>query len=126
MENSSPLLTGLENAARASPDDPQDGRIVLTTRAAPRSSVQVDWSVYQQGLLPTGITRDHYEVELDTGSQLTSIPKVTWETDNPQDVRLRIWSQAQRPFRWFNAIWRVYSQENLQRNVIDELPVETL
>ena len=97
QKNSFPILTGLKSASWDNADDPQDGRISLITRAAPRSSVQVDWSVYQQGLLPAGITRDHYEVELDTGSQLTSIPQVAWETDNPQDVRLRIWSQAQTP-----------------------------
>jgi hypothetical protein len=84
--------------------------------------VQVDWNVYQQGRLPSGITRSHYEVELDTGTQLASIGQVTWEADDPRDLRLRIWSQAQSPFRWFKAQWRVYYKESLQRKVIDELP----
>jgi pimeloyl-ACP methyl ester carboxylesterase len=126
QKNSFPILTGLQQASWASPDDPQDSRVSLSTRAAPRSTVQVDWSVYQQGLLVFGIRRDHYEVELDTGTQLTSIGQVSWATDDPRDIRLRIWSQAQRPFRWFKAQWRVYSKESRQRRVIDELPVETL
>jgi pimeloyl-ACP methyl ester carboxylesterase len=124
QKNSFPILTGIKQADWAAANDPQDGRISLSTRAAPRSSVQVDWSVSQQGLLPPGITREHYEIELETGTQLTSIEKASWETDNPQDIRLRIWSQAQKPFRWFKTRWRVYSKENLQRTVIDEIPVE--
>ncbi len=126
QKNSFPVLTGIKQASWASPNDPEDGRIYISTRAAPRSSVQVDWSVYRQGLLPSGIKRDHYEVELDTGTQLTSIRQVSWETDDPRDVRLRIWSEAQSPFRWFKAQWRVYSKESRQRKVIDELPVQTL
>ncbi len=126
QKNSFPVLTGIKQASWASPNDPEDGRIYISTRAAPRSSVQVDWSVYRQGILPSGIKRDHYEVELDTGTQLTSIRQVSWETDDPRDVRLRIWSEAQSPFRWFKAQWRVYSKESRQRKVIDELPVQTL
>jgi pimeloyl-ACP methyl ester carboxylesterase len=126
QKNSFPILTGIKQASWASADDPEDSRIYLSTRAAPRSSVQVDWSVYQQGLLPSGIKRDHYEVELDTGTQLTSIRQVSWETDDPRDVRLRIWSQAQSPFRWFKSQWRVYFKESRQRKIIDELPVRTL
>jgi len=126
QKNSFPLLTGLKRAGWNNPDNTQDSRLYLNTRAAPRSSVQIDWSIYQEGLLPEGITRDHYEVELDTGTQLTSIGQVVWETDDPRDVRLRIWSQAQSPFRWFKAQWRVYYQESRQRKIIDEFPVETL
>jgi pimeloyl-ACP methyl ester carboxylesterase len=119
------FLTGLKSAGWASAND-QDGKIYMSTRAAPGSSVQVDWSVYQQGLLPTGITRDHYEVELDTGTQLTVIRQVAWETGDERDVRLRLWSQAQSPFRWFRAQWRVYYKESLQRRVIDEIPAQIL
>jgi len=122
QKNSSPILTGIKQSSWASAVDPQDGRISLTTRAAPRSSAQVDWRVYQQGLLPSGITRDHYEVELNTGSQFTSIGQVSWETNDQRDVRLRIWSQAESPFRWFKAQWRVYYKESRQRKIIDGLP----
>ena len=125
QKNSFPLFTGITQSSWASADEPEDGRIYLKTRAAPGSSVQVDWSVYQQGLLPPGIKRDHYEVEIETGTQLASIGQVSWETNDPRDVRLRISSQAQRPFRWFKAHWRVYFKESRQRQIIDELPVGT-
>jgi len=121
-----PLLTGIEQSRWVSTDNPEDCRIYLLTRAAPRSSVQVDWSIYQQGLLPLGIKRDHYEVEIATGTPLTSIGRVSWETDDTRDVRLQIWSQAESPFRWFKAQWRVYFKESRQRKVIDEIPVEVL
>ena len=126
LKNSFPILTGIKQSNWASVDDFEDGRIYLKTRAAPRSSVQVDWNVYLKGLLPSGITRDHYEVELETGSQFTTIGQVSWETDDQRDVRLRIWSQAESPFRWFKAQWRVYFKESRQRQIIDEFPVQTL
>ena len=126
QKNSSPILTGLQQSGWANPDDPGDGRVSLTTRAAPRSSVQVDWSVYQKGLLPAGVARDHYEVELETGSQFTSIGQVSWETSDARDVRLRIGSQAESPFRWFRAQWKVYLKESRPRKIIDELPAQVL
>jgi len=126
QKRSFPILTGLKLASWVSPDDIQDSRISLSTMAAPGSSIQVDWSVYEQGLLPSGIKRDYYEVELNTGSQLTSIGQVAWATDDPRDIRLQIQSQAQRPFRWFKAQWRVYFKETHQRKVINELPAVTI
>lgn len=126
QKSSFPILTGIKQSRWASADDPEDGRIYLKTRAAPRSSVQVDWNVYLKGLLPSGITRDHYEVELETGSQFTTIGQVSWETDDQHDVRLRILSQAESPFRWFKAQWRVYFKESRQRQIIDEFPVQPL
>jgi hypothetical protein len=85
--------------------------------------VQVDWGIYQQGLLPTGITRDHYEVEIETGTQLANISQVSWETSNLRDVRLQISSQAQGPFRWFRAQWKVFSKESRHRQIIDEFTI---
>jgi pimeloyl-ACP methyl ester carboxylesterase len=63
-----PLFTGITQSGWLSDIDYQDGRIYIKSRAAPQSKVQVDWSVYQQGFLPEGIERDHYEVEIETGS----------------------------------------------------------
>jgi pimeloyl-ACP methyl ester carboxylesterase len=125
QKNALPVLTGVNQSGWVSADDPQDGRLYLSTRAAPGSSVQVDWSIYQKGLLPSGITRDHYEVEIETGAQLASIGKIAWETNDLRDVRLRIWSQTQSPFRWFKAQWRVYYKETHQRQIIDEFPVQS-
>jgi pimeloyl-ACP methyl ester carboxylesterase len=120
------ISTGLQQAGWASPDDAQDGRLYLKTRAAPRSRVQIDWSIYQQGLLPSGVKRDHNEVDLETGTPFTSIGQVSWETNDPRDVRLQIWSQAQSPLRWFKASWRVYYKESRHRQIIDEIPETTL
>jgi len=119
--SSFPFLTSIREARWLNPDNPEDCRLYLRTRAAPRISVQVDWSIYWQGLLPAGTERDHYEVEIVTGTPLTNIGRVSWVTDDPRDLRLRIWSEAERPFRWFKAEWRVYSKENRQRKVIDEI-----
>lgn len=107
-----------------SPGNPEDCQLYIRTRAAPRNRVQVDWGIYRQGLLPVGIERDHYEVEIVTGTPLTSIKHVLWVTTDPRDLRVRIWSQAESPFRWFKAEWRVYSTEIRQRKIIDELTAE--
>ncbi len=124
--NSFPLLTSIQVSHWLSPDNPEDCRLYLRTRAAPRSRVQVDWSIYRQGLLPVGIERGRYEVEIVSGTPLTNITHVSWVTDDPRDLRLRIWSQAESPFRWFKTEWRVYSKESRQRKVIDEIPGQAL
>jgi len=121
-----PFTTSIVESRWLHPDDAEDCRLYLRTRAAPRSRIQVNWSVHQQGLLPVGFRRDHYEVEIITGTPLTKITDVSWVTDEPRDVRIRIWSEADRPFRWFKAEWRVYSKESRQRRVIDEIPEQAL
>ncbi len=117
-----PFFTGIKEWHWLSPDNPEDHRLYLRTRAAPGSYLEVEWSVYRRGLLPEGIKRDHYEVEIVTGTPLTKIERVSWATDDPRDLRLRIWSEAESPFRWFKAEWRAYSKESRQRKVIDEIP----
>ncbi|MDD4924266.1 MAG: alpha/beta hydrolase [Dehalococcoidales bacterium] len=121
-----PLFTGITEKGWLDPDNPKDGRIYIKTRAAPRSTVQVFWSVYQQGLLPEGIERNHYEVEIETGTHRTGVTLVSWETSNPRDIRLQIWSQAESPFHWFRVQWRVYYTESRQVKLIDSLPVKVL
>jgi len=126
-EVDSPLaFTGGRQVGWVSPDKPEDSRIRILTAAAPRRTVQGNWNIYQKGLLPTGIERDHYEVEILTGTPFADITRASWETNNPRDLRLRIWSQADSPFRWFTAQWRVYSRESRQKNVLDELPGRAL
>jgi hypothetical protein len=87
--------------------------------------VQVDWTILGRGLLPPGGQRDHYEVSIITGTPLTSITAVSWLSDNPRDLRLTIASQAESPFRWFQAEWRVFTKEIRQKRVIDEIPAQT-
>jgi len=116
-----PILTSIEESRWSNPDNPEDCKLYVRTRAAPRTSVQVDWNIYQQGLLPAEIERDRYEVEIVTGTPFTNIRQVSWLTDDPRDLRIQIYSEADSPFRWFKAEWRVYSKEIRLRKVIDEI-----
>jgi len=120
--DSAPILTGIEEARWLSPDNPEDCRLYLRTRAAPRNYIQVDWKIYRQGLLPESTKRDHYEIELVAGTPLAEVYQASWETDNPRDLRVQVWSRAERPFRWFEAKWRVYYQKSQYRKIIDEIP----
>ncbi len=116
-----PFLTSLEESRWLSSDNIANSRVYLQTRAAPRSRVQVEWSVYQQSLLPEGYPRDRYEVTILTGTPLAGIPLASWVSNNISDSRLHISSQAEGPFRWFTAEWKVYSKERRYRELIDEL-----
>ncbi len=116
-----PFVNSIEEARWFVPDDINDCQLYLKTRAAPRCSVQVDWSIYRRGLLPEGVVRDHYEVEIVTGTPLTTVRHVSWLGGAPDDLRLQINSEAESPFRWFKAEWRVYFKESRYRKVIDEM-----
>ena len=120
--NSFPLLTSIKELRWLNTGNHEDCRLYLRTRAAPRNCVQVDWSIYQRGLLPVGSKRDRYEVEIATGMPLSNIRRVSWATDDPRDLRVQIWSEAESPFRWFKAEWRVYFKESCQRKIVDEIP----
>lgn len=124
--NGFPFLAGIKETRWLSSDNSGDCRLYLRTWAAPRSTVQVDWTILGRGLLPPGGQRDRYEVRIVTGTPLTSITTVSWLTDDPRDLRLRIASQAESPFRWFRAEWRVFTKEIRQKRVIDEIPAQPL
>lgn len=123
MDNNFPFLNRLEEARWLVPDDTSDCHLYLKTRAGPRSTVRLDWQTYRMGLLAE-TERDHYEAEIATGTPLTTIRYVSWLSGDPRDLRLRISSEAERPFRWFKAEWRVYFKESRYRQVIDELTVQ--
>jgi hypothetical protein len=55
---------------------------------------------------------------------MAAIDEAEWETDSPRDLRVGVASHAERPFRWYQAKWRVYYQEPRQINVIDEIQAE--
>lgn len=120
-----PFVASVKEARWLSPDDAGDCQLYLKTGAAPRNSVQVDWEVYRRGLL-VETQRDHYEVEVATGTPLTTIRYVSWLSGAPRDLRLRISSEAESPFRWFEAEWRVYSKESRYRQVIEEMSEQVL
>ena len=119
---SSAIFTSIEELHWLNPDNPEDCRLHLRTRAAPRNYVQVDWNIYRRGLLSEGMKRDHYEIETVAGTPLADVYKASWATDNLRDLRVQASSRAERPFRWFEAKWRVYYKESRQRKVIDEIP----
>jgi pimeloyl-ACP methyl ester carboxylesterase len=116
-----PFVNSIEDVRWFVSGDINDCQLYLKTRAAPRSSVQVDWSIYRRGLLPADTSRDHYEVEIATGTPLTTIRYASWLIAYPDDLRLQIGSEAESPFRWFKAEWRVYAKESRYRKVIDEM-----
>jgi pimeloyl-ACP methyl ester carboxylesterase len=120
LQSHLPLIASLEEAGWYSADDTGDCRLYLKTRAAPRSTVRLDWQTYRIGLL-AGTERDHYEVDIATGTPLTTIRYVSWLSGDPRDLRLIISSEAERPFRWFQAEWRVYAKEGRYRQVIGEM-----
>lgn len=115
------FFTGVSDSGWFVADDSQDCQLYIKTSAAPRNCVKVDWKVYRQGLLAEGEERDHYEVEIVTGTPLTNIKYAMWLTDDLRDVRVQIFSQAESPFRWFKAECRVYAKEPRSRQIIDEL-----
>jgi len=124
QNNSFPFFTGVTEIGWVNPGNPEDGRIYIKTKAAPRCSVQVSCSIYQQGLLPQGIERNHYELEIETGTQVTGISGISWVTSDPRDLRLLIRSQSQSPFHWFRAQWRVYYTESREVKLIDTFPLK--
>ncbi len=103
-------------------DNTLDCQLYLKTKAAPRNQVEVNWSIYNRGLMPVGRERNHYEVEITTGTPLTNIKRVSWVSNNLRDIRLSIHSEAESPFRWFKAEWRTYYTEIRYRKIIDEIP----
>lgn len=121
-----PILTSIEEVRWLSPDDVENCRLYIKTRTWPRATVRLDWTVYQRELLPEGTERCHYEIRVTEGTPLTAIRQASWLTDDPRDIRLRIWSEAQSPFRWFEAEWRTYYKESRQRQVISEISTKVI
>jgi pimeloyl-ACP methyl ester carboxylesterase len=116
-----PFLASVEEVRWVS-YNPEDCQLYLKTKAAPRNQVEVNWSIYDCGLLPVGTVRNHYEVEIVSGMPLTSIKQVSWVSNDRRDLRLRIHSEAESPFRRFKAEWRTYSTEIRYRKLIDAMP----
>jgi len=119
-----PLLTGIAELRWLNPDDVSDCRLYVRTRAAPRNTVRVRWAVHIRGLLPQGVRRSHYEVEITASTPLATVPDASWVNLDSGDIRLRLRSEAQSPFRWFRADWRTYYTEGRQRNIISRIPVK--
>jgi pimeloyl-ACP methyl ester carboxylesterase len=118
-----PILTSVKEARWVTAGEPEDCRLYLRVGAAPRTTVEVNWVVYRAPLLPEGSKRSYYEVKITDGTPLVAVTQVAWSSKNKGDLRLRVWSEADSPFRWFTAEWRVYYYESRQRRIIDEIPI---
>jgi len=116
------IFTSIEEVHWLNKDNPEDCRLYVRTRAAPRNYIRVDWEIYCRKLLPEGMKRSHYEIELVAGTPLAEVYQASWATDNLRDLRVQVWSRAEKPFRWFEANWRVYYQESRHRKIIDGIP----
>ncbi len=118
----SAVFTSLEEARWLEPDNADDCRLYLKTSAAPRNSVRIDWEVYLQGRLDAGLKRDRWEIEVTEGTPLSEVHRAAWLSDDPGDVRVLAFSRAEKPFRWFEANWRIYYKEHRWRKAIEDVP----
>ncbi len=126
QKTSFPVLTGVAEARWFNSDNTGDCRLYIRTRVAPRNSIQVNWSIHKRGLLPQGIERDHYEIQVVSATLLTAITNLSWETNDTRDLRILIASEAERPFRWFKLEWKVFHKEARRIRVIDDIPAKEL
>ena len=117
-----PLLTSIKEVKWVTPGEPEDCRLYLRTGAAPRTTVEVNWTVYKAPLLPDSTKRAYYEVNITDGTPLVGITQAMWSSRDTRDLRLQVFSEAHSPFRWFTAEWRVYYKESRQKKIIDEIP----
>jgi len=126
MQMSLPVLTRITELRWLNPDDLFDCRLHVTTRAAPRNTVRANWAIYSRALLPQGVKRSHYEVRMTGGTPLATVIDAAWISDDPRDLRLRLWSEAQSPFRWLTAEWRTYYSESRSTQILEEIPASII
>jgi len=119
-----PFLTAVKEVRWWNSDDPNDSRLYIKTRAAPRTTVRVEWNVLQYVSLPPDVSRDHYEIEVTGGVALAEIRRAFWLSDNVSDPRVQIGSQAEGPFHWFTCNVKVFFQREQQRKLIDGFSVQ--
>jgi hypothetical protein len=86
------------------------------------TTVEVEWNIYSAGLLPEETPRSFYDVEISRGTPMASITDIRWWKDDPLNPVVRIQSEAQSPFRWFEATWSTYVKEYRTVNIIDGIP----
>lgn len=118
-----PLFTRLGRTGWANAGDPTDCALSIESRAAPKSHVVVRWKIIEYRPLAEGLKRDHYEISVTEGTPVVGITNAFWLTGELGDVRIGASSQAEGPFRWFKGEFKVYFQQNVERNVIDEIPL---
>ena len=124
--DSVPILTSIRGASWVNSANASDCRLRVSTSAAPLSTVKADWTIFSAGLLPVETPRSFYDIEIIKGTPLASITDVKWWKDDPLNPVIWIRSQAQSPFRWFEARWTTYKKENRIVNVINDIPVKVI
>ncbi|UCD09020.1 MAG: alpha/beta hydrolase [Dehalococcoidales bacterium] len=124
--DSVPILTSIRSASWVNSTNTSDCRLSVSTSAAPFTTVKADWTIFSAGLLPEETPRSFYDIEIIKGTPLASITDVKWWKDDPLNPVIWIRSQAQSPFRWFEARWSTYKKEKRIVNVIDDIPVKVI
>ncbi|UCC17155.1 MAG: DUF2974 domain-containing protein [Dehalococcoidales bacterium] len=124
--DSVPLLTSIRGATWVNSVNSSDCRLKVTTTAAPLTTVEAEWTVFSAGLLPEETPRSFYDIEIIKGTPLASIVVVNWWKDDPLNPVIWIRSEAQSPFRWFEARWTTYKKEYRNVNVNNDIPVKVI
>ncbi len=119
--SSLPLITNIKQASWVNSENESDLRINVWSQAAPLTSIKIDWVIYKSDLFPPKKGRSFYDIEIIEGTPLARIGYASWLRDDPHDPILWIWSEAQSPFRWFRAEWRIYQKEERLMNIIGEI-----
>ncbi|MBN2239301.1 MAG: hypothetical protein JW712_05970 [Dehalococcoidales bacterium] len=122
---STPLISSISGANWVS-ENTSDCRLNVITRAAPLTKLEVEWTVFSAGILPEENPRSFYDIEITKGTPLASIIGINWWKDNPQNPVIWVRSQAQSPFRWFEARWSTYMKESRVVNIIDDIPEQVI
>jgi pimeloyl-ACP methyl ester carboxylesterase len=117
-----PLLSQVKQTYWLNPADARDARLYIRTRAAPGSQVSLQWRIYKYKPLPPEIIRDHYEIKVTDGTSLVGVTDASWLTDNSTDLRINARSEAEGPFHWYKAEFKVFYQQTVLRKLIDNIP----
>ncbi len=78
------------------------------------------------GILPKETPRSFYNVEIIRGTPMASITGAGWWKDDLLNPVIWIMSEAQSPFRWFEAEWSVYTSEYRTINIVDTVPIRVI
>ena len=121
-----PVITSINDARWLISDNTNDFQLYVRSRAAPLTSVKIEWTTYRSGMFAPDEGRAFYDVEISEGTPLTSIRYVSWLNDDPRNPIIWIWSEAQSPFRWFKADWYIYKKEIRQIGIISGISVKSI
>jgi len=123
--SSLPVVSDIKQVSWLTLEDESDPRINVQSRAAPLTTVKIDWTIYKSGLFPQERERTFYDIEMTEGTPLAGIRYASWLNENPNNPVFWIWSEAQSPFRWFKVEWNIYQKEKRLINIIDEITSTT-